>query len=235
MAHFPPALCAVLTSNLVIKLGCNIKQVLFDIASAYNDPEIQLSLRSNTPILELGQHAKLKGFVHEGSASLHALVGKVLNKCFNPPTASEAWNSASYAQQLHTHIESIWQVYLSMNVNDSVGLPLVKAQMETNGHLVTLFQASVPVAEGHIIWPRPNFIEVVKDEADNLHKIKITPTCSPILITKVPRPNSIHRRHGQCLTWIFNHEKQAVVTSSTLRTRGAVSPNSFLISWSVWL
>ena len=64
----------------------------------YNDPEIQLSLCSNLPILELGQHAKLKGFVCEGSASLHALVGKVLKKCFNPPTPAEAWNSAGYAQ-----------------------------------------------------------------------------------------------------------------------------------------
>jgi len=141
-----------------------------------------------------------------------------------PPTLSEAWNSAGYAQRLHTHVESIWQVYLSTNVNASVGLPLVKAQTETNGHLVTLFQASVPVAEGHIIWPRSNFIEVVKDGAGNHHKIKITPTCSLIQITKVLRPNSIHRRHGQCLSWIFDHEKQAVVTTSMLRTRGAISP-----------
>ena len=222
--HFPPALRAVLTSNLIIKLGCNIKQALLDVALAYDDPEIQLALRTNPPILELGQHAKLKGFVHEGSASLHALVGKVLDKCFNPPTPSETWNSAGYSQRLHTHVESIWQVYLSMNVNTSVGLPLVKAQTETNGHLVTLFQASVPVAEGHIIWPRSNFIEVIKDGAGNHHKIKITSTCSLIQITKVLRPNSIHRRHGQCLSWIFDHEKQAVVTTSMLRTRGAISP-----------
>ena len=69
---------------MIIKLGCNIKQALLDIAVAYDDPEIQLSLCSNPPILELSQHAKLKGFVREGSASLHALVGKVLEKCFNP-------------------------------------------------------------------------------------------------------------------------------------------------------
>ena len=77
-AHFPAALQAVLTSNLIIKLGCNIKQALLDVAVTYDDPEIRLSLRSNPPILELSQHAKLKGFVREGSASLHALVGKVL-------------------------------------------------------------------------------------------------------------------------------------------------------------
>lgn len=211
---------------MIIKLGCNIKQALLDVAVAYDDPEIQLSLRSNPPILELSQHAKLKGFVREGSASLHALVGKVLDKCFNPPTPTEAWNSAGYAKRLHTHIETIWQVYLSMNVNTSVGLPLVKAQLETNGHLVTLFQASVPVAEGHIIWPRSNSIDVVKDGEGNHQKIKITPTCSLIQITKVLRPNSIHRRHGQCLSWIFDHEKQAVVTTSTLRTRGVISPIS---------
>ena len=207
-------------------MGCNIKQALLDIAVAYDDPEIQLALRSNPPILELSQHAKLKGFVREGSASLHALVGKILKKCFNPPTPTETWNSAGYANQLHAHIETIWQVYLSINVNTSVGLPLIKAQLETNGHLVTLYQASVPVAEGHIIWPRPDFIDVVKDGEGNHQKIKITPICSLIQVTKVLRPNSIHRRHGQCLSWIFDHEKQAVVTTSTLRTRGAISPIS---------
>jgi hypothetical protein len=119
-----------------------------------------------------------------------------------------------------------------MNVNTSVGLPLVKAQAETNGYLVTLYQASVPVAEGHIIWPRPDFIQVAKDEVGNHHKIKITATCSLILITKVLRPNSIHRRHGQCLSWIFDHEKQAVVTTSTLRTRGAIFPISSSIRMS---
>jgi len=111
-----------------------------------------------------------------------------------------------------------------MNVNASVGLPLVKTQIETNGHLVTLFQASVPVADRHIIWPWPTFLVVVKDEVGNLYKIKITPMCSLILVTKVLQPNSIHRHHGQCLAWIFAHEKQAVVTTSTLCTRGAVSP-----------
>ena len=226
-AHFPAALRAVLTSKLIIKLGCNIKQALLDVGVAYDDSEIQSSLRSNPPILELSQHAKLKGFVREGSASLHALVGKILEKCFNPPTPTEAWNSVGYAKRLHTHIETIWQVYLSLNVNTSVGLPLVKAQSETNGHIVTLFQASLPVAEGHIIWPRPNFINVVKDSnGEGNQKIKITPACSLIQITKVLRPNSIHRRHGQCLSWIFDHGKQAVVTTSTLRTRGAISPIS---------
>ena len=182
----------VLTSNLIIKLGCNIKQTLLDIALVYNDEEIRHSLCSNPPILDLSQHAKLKGFIREGSASLHALVGKVLDKCFYPPTISETWSSATYAHRLHTHVESIWQVYLSMNTNTSVGLPLIKAQVETDGHPVTLCQASVPVAEGHIIWPRPNFIEVVNDGAGNHQKIKIPAICSLIAITKVLRPNSIH-------------------------------------------
>ena len=115
---------------------------------------------------------------------------------------------------------------MSMNVNTSVGLPLVKAQLQTNGHLVTLFQARVPVAEGHIIWSRADFIDVVKDKEGNHQKIKITPTCSLIQVTKVLRPNSIHRCHGQCLSWIFNHEKQAVVTTSMLRTRGMIFPIS---------
>ena len=118
----------------------------------------------------------------------------------------------------------IWQVYLSMNVNVSIGLPLVKTQIETNGHFVTLFQASVPVAKAHIIWPRSNFIDIVKDGEGNHQKIKIMPTCSFNQVTKVLRPHSIHRCHGQCLSWIFDHEKQAVVTTSMLHTRGMISP-----------
>ena len=55
-AHFPAALHAVLTSSMIIKLGCNVKQALLDVAVAYNDIEIQLALCSNPPILELGQH-----------------------------------------------------------------------------------------------------------------------------------------------------------------------------------
>ena len=57
-AHFPLALQAVLISKLIIKLGCNIKQALF-VGVAYDDSEIQSSLHSNLPILELSQHAKL--------------------------------------------------------------------------------------------------------------------------------------------------------------------------------
>ena len=133
-------------------MGCNIKQALLDIAVAYDDPEIQLALHSNPPILELSQHAKLKGFVREGSASLHALVGKVLKKTLIPHPPLRHGIPLAMPNN-STHIETIWQVYLSMNVNTSVGLPLVEAQLETNGHLITLYQASVPVAEGHIICP----------------------------------------------------------------------------------
>ncbi|KAF5384667.1 hypothetical protein D9757_006187 [Collybiopsis confluens] len=58
--HFPAALRAILTSQSIIKLGCQVKQGLLEIAKCYNDNEIQVSLESNPAILEIGLHSKLK-------------------------------------------------------------------------------------------------------------------------------------------------------------------------------
>ena len=206
-------------------MGCNVKQSLRDIAAAYNDADIKSSLKSNPAIIELGQHAKLKGVIRDAFPSLHVLVGTVLKKSFSPPTsAPSSWDSTNYIQQLHTHIESIWQVYCSLSNLDSVGLPLVPFQVQKDGHLVTLFQGNKPVAEGHIVWPHPRFIEVINNDNGGLQQINISPTRSLIELTKVLTPGCIHSLHSQSIQWIFDHGARAVVTTSTLRTRNEIPP-----------
>jgi len=190
----------------------------------YDDSEIQNSIKSNPAIIELGQHAKLKGAVQDALSPLHVLVGTVLKKLFFPPAAPPSNWSTGYIKELHVHVESIWQVYHSLYSLSSVGLPLVSFQIQTSGHLVTLFQGNKPVAEGHIIWPHPRSITVVDDEEGNLRKINITSTRSLIELTAIFIPGYIHHLHSQCIQWIFNHGRQAVVTTSTLRTRNAIPP-----------
>jgi hypothetical protein len=82
------------------------------------------------------------------------------------------------------------------------------------------------VAEGHIIWPHPRSINVVDDEEGNTRKINITSTRSLIELTAILVPGYIHSIHSQCIQWVFDHGRQAVVTTSTLRTRNATPPIS---------
>lgn len=193
----------------------------------YNDSEIRNSLKSNPAIIELGQHAKLKGVVREASSSLHILVGTVLKKLLFPPSPTPSnWSSTGYIKELHLQVESVWQVYHSLCSLSSVGLPLVPFQAEKNGHLVTLFQGNKPVAEGHIIWPHPRSIKAVNDEEGITRNINITASRSLIELTTVLVPGYIHGLHSQCIQWIFEHGKQAVVTTSMLRTRNATPPIS---------
>jgi hypothetical protein len=105
-----------------------------------------------------------------------------------------------------------------------VGLPLVPFQVQKDGHLVTLFQGNKPVAEGHIVWPHPRFIEVIDNDNGGLQQINISPTRSLIELTKVLTPGCIHSLHSQSIQWIFDHGARAVVTTSTLRTRNEIPP-----------
>jgi hypothetical protein len=73
---------AILTSQFIIEIGCQVKQSLLAIAKCYNDSEIYSSLKSKPGILELGQHAKLKGAVTNPATPLDVLVNAVLKKSF---------------------------------------------------------------------------------------------------------------------------------------------------------
>jgi hypothetical protein len=194
----------------------------------YSDSEIRNSIKSNPAIIELGQHAKLKGVVQDALSPIHILVGTVLKKSIFPPASTLTdWSSTSHIKELHTHVESIWQVYRSLISLNSVGLPLVPFQIQKNGHLVTLFQGNKPVAEGYIIWPHPHFIKVIDNEPEHgtsLRQINITASRSLIKLTTILVPGCIHRLHSQSIQWIFDHGRQAVVTTSTLRTCNATPP-----------
>ncbi|KAF5382845.1 hypothetical protein D9757_007324 [Collybiopsis confluens] len=219
--HFPAALRAILTSQSIIKLGCQVKQGLLEIAKCYNDNEIQVSLESNPAILEIGLHSKLKGAVTHAASPLNVLSESILKKSLSlPPVASISnWNLPDYIQNLHNQVDCIWQLYKALYTCNSVGLHLALEQSQKNGHPVTLFHGDKPVAGGCIIWPHPGFINAINDNEGQTRQIRVTSTRSLISITQVLVPGSIHALHSQSIQWIFDHEKLAVVTTSTLRSR----------------
>lgn len=165
----------------------------------------------------------MKGVVSNALTPLESLAGLVLKKSFVPPPipapAPEIWTTSGYIQQLHQQVDCIWQIYLSLAGRDSVGLRLMQSQAQQNGYPVTLFQGDKPVAEGSIIWPCPSYIEVLDSEEGTRRHIRITKTRSLIMLTQVLIPGCIHALHSQCIQWIYEHGQQAVVTTSTLRSR----------------
>lgn len=218
-SHFPSSLRAIRTNSSIIKLGYHIQQVLQDLGTSYNDPEILRAAKSNTCHIDLSQYAKLKGVISDAtSVSLQYLVGSILKKYFIPLTlpVSDAWGPPEYTRSLHSNIEATWQVYLSLSSKNSVGLPLVPFQMSSNGLLVTLYRSQKAVAEGSLIWPHDGFIEAIDNNAGSCWRINITATCSLIQLTHVITPASIHAIHTQSNQWIFDHGGLAVVTTSTL-------------------
>jgi hypothetical protein len=226
----PSALRALLTSPYIVKVGLGIKQILLDLSTAF-EGELLSPLKSNTTFIDLGQYAKLKGTTADSAATLDNLAGHILKKqiCASVPP-SNIW-SPEYVTKLHQQVDCIWQLYSSLQARDSVGLPLIPWQSEQDGHLVMVYQASKPIAEGKIIWPKPPFIEAVDDEEGRLRKIKVTPSRSLVEITRVLVPGALVNLHSQCLDWIFNHGNQLVVKTSTLRTR-SLDPAAFSSSGS---
>jgi hypothetical protein len=216
-----------LTNPSIIKLGCQVKQSLSDIAASFNDPELHASLRSNPALLDLGQHAKLKGAVSNPMTSLDALAGAILKKAFTPPSIPECWDSVTDTltiEQLHSEVDCIWQIYILLSTRNSVGLPLVPSQTQLHDHPITLFQGEKPIAEGTLIWPHPSFLEAIDDDEGSKRRINITAKRSLIKLTQVLVPGAIHTLHAQCIQWIYDHGRKAVVTTSTLRSRGATPP-----------
>lgn len=168
----------------------------------------------------------MKGVISDPLAPLESLAGLLLKKSFKPPPTPappfEEWTSSGYIQQLHCQVDCIWQIYLSLSYKDSVGLPLVQSQVVLDGHPVTLFHGDKPVAEGSIVWPHPKSIEAIDSNEGSKRRINITKTRSLIILTQVLVPGAIHALHSQCMQWIYEHGKQAVVTTSTLRSRAVV-------------
>lgn len=218
-AYFPASLRALLTSSVIMKLGYDVKQCLMDIATIFDDPEIHQAIKAHVATLDLGYYAKLKGMVSDPYSSLHVLVGSILKNSFSPPLPTNDPWSSDYTKILHDHVECIWQVYVALGAKDSVGLPLLPYQAQTDGQCVTVCQADKPVAQGVLIWPHAKSLDSPDDEDGNSHSINITASRSLVRLTKLLAPATLHSLHGQSLEWIFNHGALAVVTSSTLRTR----------------
>ncbi|KAJ3836764.1 hypothetical protein F5878DRAFT_247355 [Lentinula raphanica] len=223
-AYFPTSLRALLSSNAVIKTGCDIQQQLNDLGALFDDKEIKNAAEAKSATVDLRPFAKLKGAVSDVFSSLHVLAGSVLKKNFTPSltdsdSAHPLWGSTSYTEMLHNEVECIWQVFSSLYSQDSVGLPLLPLQAQTDDQLVTLFQANKPVAEGCIVWPHSGRLSIECDENGTTRQINITPSRSLIRLTRLIVPAAIHTLHHQCLSWIHAHGGLAVVTTSTLRTR----------------
>jgi len=226
-SHFPSSLRAILTNSSIIKIGYHIQQVLQDIGTSYNDPDIIRAAKSNASLIDISQYAKLKGVISDAtSTSLQYLVGTILKKCSTPPIlpASDLW-VPEYTRSLHHNIEAIWQVYLFLSSKDSVGLPLVPFQAASNGLLVTLYHSQKAVAEGCLVWPHNGYIEAIDNDMGSCRRINITATRSLIQLTRIITPAAIHTLHAQSIQWIFDHGGLTVVTTSTLRTRNAIPPS----------
>jgi hypothetical protein len=186
--YFPPLLRSILTNPSIIKMGYQIKRNLAKIAIAFHDDELHSALKSTSMLLDLGQHAKLKGVVTNSNTMLEALAGSILKQSITLPAIPPGWSTVHDSltiQCLHDEIDCVWQIYASLSSLNSVGLPLTPSQTSHNGQLVTLFHGDKAVAEGTIVWPHQGSLVVIDDANGNTRRINITPTRSLITLTRV--------------------------------------------------
>lgn len=118
---------------------------------------------------------------------LHALAGIVLDRSFSVPEFP-SWAGTTSLEQtefLFDEIDCLWQIYNSLRVRDSLGLPLQPIQARTHGCLVTLVHGCKPVAEGSIIGNHTGFLDTVMDEIGSKTTINVSASRSLIEITKV--------------------------------------------------
>ncbi|KIK66912.1 hypothetical protein GYMLUDRAFT_55535 [Collybiopsis luxurians FD-317 M1] len=222
----PLCLRSVLTSSHIIKIGHSIVPSILCIATALNMPDLMSIASENGPFLDLGKLAKVKGAVQDAYAPLNSLALTVLKQRLPelpnislpaPIVGSKHWSRTSAL-----HIDTIWQIYLSLIQCNLVSLRLHPSETQVS-QLVTLVASCKEVAKG-IILDHNGKVEVVMDETGNTTQLKITPAYSLIQITRVLIPGSIVSKHNQTLQWIFEHGKKAVVQTRTLHTRPAIPP-----------
>ncbi|KAF5366509.1 hypothetical protein D9757_012171 [Collybiopsis confluens] len=203
----PPCLRSVLNSPRIIKVGHGIVQSIIRIANALNIPDLlSIATQNQTgPFLDIGQLSQLKGAVQSAYTPLSSLVSTVLKQrlvelpdiSFPVGTGLHHWSQASAL-----HVDSIWQIYLSLKQYNSVGLRLEPSQVRI-GQLVTLVASRKEVAEA-VITDHNGYLDVVMDDNNTTTRLKITPAYSLILITKVLVPGSIVNKHNQTVQWILS-------------------------------
>jgi hypothetical protein len=202
---------------------------MLSIAAAFNHGDIKcVASAHNSPLVDLGKFAKLKGAVSDMNAPLSDIAGSVLTCNASYEDNSQiGWDQSPSDTQLSKLVEEVdcvWQLYSTLLVRNSVGLPLRAEQIRTPGQLVTFVVACKPVAEGYIVGHTGTY-NAVMDLAGNTKPISISDQRALIKLTKLLVPGHIHALHGQqTLQWIFDRGSHAVVTWSQLRSRSSTPP-----------
>ncbi|KAJ7816342.1 hypothetical protein B0H14DRAFT_2602720 [Mycena olivaceomarginata] len=160
------------------------------ISDAFKLPEIEKMLKArNSPILDLGKYAKLKGVLDDPMASLHAIAGTVLKQAFIIPQFScYPWSTTPSPEQtefLFSEIDCQWEIFLSLRRRDSLGLPLLPIQAVTDGQLVTLVQGCKRIAEGSIVGHQNSYLDAIMDTSGNTKRLNVSLTRSLIVISKL--------------------------------------------------
>ncbi|KAE9397154.1 hypothetical protein BT96DRAFT_996110 [Gymnopus androsaceus JB14] len=223
--NVPSCLHSLLTSPRIIKVGYNIERSVSIILASLSIVELQAVIcQSEGPFLDLGKLAKVKGVVSDPCAAPSLIVPAVLKKRYPPVPSivSETPPSEEDTNTLATEVECIWQTYICMSRQGSVGLELQKSDA-TIGQLVTLVLARKEVAEGTILEHNGS-AEFIMDVKGTKTITKITPAYLLIQIDKVLVPGAILSKHSQTVQWMFDHGGKAVVQTRTLRTRHATPP-----------
>ncbi|KAF9065365.1 hypothetical protein BDP27DRAFT_1424927 [Rhodocollybia butyracea] len=213
----PACLPAVLTSSCIIKVGHDMAKIMDVISLTFSIPSLTCA---ESPHLDLGRLAKVKGVASDAFLPLSSLAPEVLKKKL--PNTIYTLSLMTPVDILATEIDCIWKIYISLVQCNSVGLPLQPGTAQA-GQLVTLVASRKEVAEG-IILDHPGTIDVFMDENGTQKQLKITPAYYLIHIQKVLVPGSIVPKNSQSLHWIFNHGGKAVVQTRTLQTRNATLP-----------
>ena len=198
-SHVLPALRAILTNQKIVKVGCEICKLMLGIASTLDLPDIEKIAKSHNPLfLDIGRQAKLKGAVESPMAPLTTLAGVCLERyaIFDSIKDNSLSNPASLSELslLAGEVDCIWQIFRTLTVRDSVGLPLQLEQAQTPDQFVTFVIGSKPVAEGTIVGHK-GFINAVMNPNNHTMRINVTHSRSVIRLTHVLVPGQTHRLH----------------------------------------
>ncbi|KAF9065307.1 hypothetical protein BDP27DRAFT_1424992 [Rhodocollybia butyracea] len=178
--NIPTCLRSLLTSPRIIKVGCNIEKSAAAISMAFSLVGFnELLHRSSGPFLDLGKFAKVKGFVSDPCASPSSIVPAVLKKQYPPitETFSETPASEEETNTLAIEVECIWQTYVCLSRQSSVGLQLQCSDAKV-GQLVTVVLARKEIAQGTILEHNGSAEFVMDENAPKLSPKLPPPTLS---------------------------------------------------------
>ncbi|KAJ3821234.1 hypothetical protein F5880DRAFT_845532 [Lentinula raphanica] len=108
----PPCLQALLTSSRIIKTGHDISHSVIAIAAAFGMPELDTLFRQfDSPFLDLGKLAKVKGAVRDLHVPLSSLVPAVLKKRYpDSPSLPSLSSESQKIKFLALEVGNTWFV-----------------------------------------------------------------------------------------------------------------------------